>query len=136
MVLEDIMTANPITAAPDWTVRQAFETLHDNDFRHLPVVHNDELVGMVSDRDLQRYVTPTTAAIEDPSQSRALLDEAIADVMHGDVHALNSESDVEEAIALMVEQRIGAVPVVSPIEGALVGIVTYIDVLRAARDLF
>jgi len=101
MVLEDIMTANPITAAPDWTVRQAFETLHDNDFRHLPVVHNDELVGMVSD-----------------------------------VHALNSESDVEEAIALMVEQRIGAVPVVSPIEGALVGIVTYIDVLRAARDLF
>lgn len=43
--------------------------------------------------------------------------------------------DVVEAIDLMIEHRIGAVPVVEPGTGELLGIVSYVDALRAARDL-
>jgi acetoin utilization protein AcuB len=48
---------------------------------------------------------------------------------------VDPETEVSEAIDLMIEHRIGALPVVEPDSTKLVGIVSYVDVLRAARDL-
>jgi acetoin utilization protein AcuB len=55
--------------------------------------------------------------------------------MASDVVAVNATDDLIEAIDLMIEHRIGAVPVVETGSSALVGIVSYVDVLRTARDL-
>jgi acetoin utilization protein AcuB len=51
------------------------------------------------------------------------------------VVTVNPESDVAEVIDLMIEHKIGAVPVVEADSTRLVGIVSYVDALRAARDL-
>ena len=51
LTLGDVMTRHPVTVSPDHTVRQALAEMKDNDLRHLPVVRDDTLVGVVSMRD-------------------------------------------------------------------------------------
>jgi len=48
------MTADPMTAAPDMTAEEALRTMLDRGFRHLPVAEGDQVVGIVSMRDLSR----------------------------------------------------------------------------------
>jgi acetoin utilization protein AcuB len=119
--VSELMTRPPVSLPPRATVGQALATLHELDARHLPIVNADrEVVGIVSDRDLR-------------GRERQL-DAALSDVMSGDVITLGTEAPVLEAVELMLEYKIGALPVVDP-DGALVGIVSYIDVLRALEGL-
>lgn len=125
----DVMTRSPIAIRQTASVREAAEALKRLDVRHLPVVDEDrELIGMVSDRDLRDLpeVSPDVAALMGP---RVTLESAVASVMTGAPVAVAADTDVADIADLMVEHRIGAVPVVSP-EGRLVGIVSYIDLLR------
>jgi acetoin utilization protein AcuB len=55
--------------------------------------------------------------------------------MSTDVLSVDPETDVGEVVDLMIEHRVGAVPVVDADSEELVGIVSYMDVLRASRDL-
>jgi len=50
------------------------------------------------------------------------------------VISLGTDASVSDVIELMIEQKIGAIPVVNPLDGTLVGIVSYIDVLRLAAE--
>lgn len=88
MVVSDVLTARPSTIGPQIGIRSAMHRLIELDVRHLPVVDDGDLVGIISD----------------------------------------------EVVDLMIEHRIGALPVVSPGTQELVGIVSCVDVLRAARD--
>jgi len=125
LVAVDVMTRFPTTIRENNTVRDALKTIHDLDVRHLPVVNDDrELVGIISDRDLHR---PPPVDL-DPLGSR-WLDLPIANIMSSDVLTVTTESGLREIVALMLDQKVGAVPVLSP-DGALVGIVSYIDLLR------
>lgn len=136
MVLDELMTPDPITGRPEWTLRQVLQTFHDNDIRHLPVLHDGELIGMISERDVTREMLPEDSTREHPEEAREHLDKTISDVMLSGVAALESEAEVSEALELMVEHKLGAIAVVHPEDGQLVGIVTWIDVLRAALPLF
>lgn len=133
MNLNHVMTTSPSTIAADATVAQAIEMLHDLDVRHLPVVQGDELVGMLSDRDLRGLSLATTGGDEAQVAAGRYLERTVADVMVGDVVTLDSSDDVAEAIDMLLEHRVGAVPVVDRF-GSLVGIVSYVDLLRACRD--
>jgi acetoin utilization protein AcuB len=128
MQVADIMTRNPITGRADHTVGEVLEVMLDKDIRHLPIVAGQELIGMVSDRDLRVF---SRDAMSDAAGARARLMTPVGKVMSGDVVTVETEDDIDEVIELMVESKIGAVPVVDP-DGALVGIVSTIDVLRAA----
>lgn len=132
MLVADIMTSKPATVDVRTTVRAAMHRLHELDVRHLPIVEGGELVGIVSDRDL-RDVT-ARLVMEGQTDLRRLLDAPIGDVMSADVLSVDSETELEEVVDLMIEHRVGAVPVVAPGTDELVGIVSYVDVLRAARD--
>ncbi len=61
------------------------------------------------------------------------LERTVGEVMQGDIVTLDSEDSVSDAIDLLLEHRVGAVPVVDRL-GSLVGIVSYVDLLRACRD--
>jgi CBS domain-containing protein len=100
----------------DATVKEALAILQSMDIRHLPVVsERDELIGMVSDRDLRGVSIPR------------LIDER----WFGDLRVAMQEKiiDVTEIIELMLEHKVGALPVIDGDRG-LVGIVSYMDVLR------
>jgi acetoin utilization protein AcuB len=117
MIASDVMTKRPATIRETASIGQAADLLQTLEVRHLPVIGDDgRLAGMLSDRDV-RTVDPEAR---------------VADLMSTDVISVESESEIEEIVELMLEHKVGAVPVVDG-DGSLVGIVSYMDVLREAR---
>jgi len=135
MNVREIMTPEPYAVSVTSSVRHVLRMLAEADVRHLPVVDEGLLVGIVSDRDLRSFGAMGPDALEQPELARRALAQPVSEVMSSDVVTVNPESDVAEVIDLMIEHRIGAVPVVEPGSKQLVGIVSYVDALRAARDL-
>ncbi len=136
MVVEDVMTEDPITTRPNTPIRKVIATLFESDFRHLPIVEEGELVGIVSDRDLRAFLAPSMLELEKPSDVQKKLAQPVSSVMNADAVSVTPETELTEVIEMMIDQKVGAVPVVRPGSQELVGIVSYIDVLRAAQDLF
>jgi CBS domain-containing protein len=117
----DLMTAHPTTVRSTAPVTRAVELLLELDVRHLPVIGDDgTLVGMLSDRDVRAYA----------GTARARDEVRVVDVMSSATIAVDAEADAGEIIDAMLENKVGAIPVVDG-DGALVGIVSYVDVLRA-----
>lgn len=135
MLVRDVMTHEPYVARVQDTIRNVLLKLTEADIRHLPIVDDGRnLVGIVSDRDL-RGILPAALESGDISAQR-MLPQPISALMNTDVLSIDAESDLSDAIDLMIEHRVGAIPVVELGTSRLIGIVSYVDVLRAARDLF
>jgi CBS domain-containing protein len=132
--LREVMTPDPIFVLATSPVRAALEELERGQIRHLPVVDGGRLVGMVSDRSLR----PWRQALLDLRDGEATLlaEEVLARpvraFMRDDVMFLSPERRVTDAIDVMLDFRVGAVPVVE--DGKLVGIVSYVDLLQLLRD--
>lgn len=130
MLAEDIMTRDPITARSTDTLLDALRTMATEGIRHLPVMEGRELVGMVSERDLRS--TAISLALEG-GRVHERLSTVVSAVMSSDVVTVAPDADLDEIIDLLLEHHIGAVPVVDPADGRLLGIVSYVDVLRGVR---
>ena len=126
------MTPNPISIAPSATVRAAFYKMRAEGFRHLPVVEDGQLVGMVTDRDLRR---PDVSEDPDGWNEWYNLDEGyeVSHVMTGAPVTVAPGDDLEKALRLLSEHKYGALPVLDK-HGALIGIFSTVDALRAFRD--
>lgn len=131
MVVNEVMTQNPEYIETRSTLRDAIGKLRELNVRHLPVVHDGELVGIVSDRDLVALTRGLDLLA--PVEMEAVLDRPMADLMQGDVITVDEDTEVSEVIDTMIDQRIGALPVLDAHTGRLCGIVSYIDILRLAR---
>ena len=130
----ELMTENPRTVRVDDSVGEAVEVLQTTDFRHLPVVDEQgELVGMLSDRDLRALELPYS---QDAETVGAVLLKArvpVSRMMSSSVVSVGPDADVSELMELMLENKIGALPVVDG-EGALLGIISYMDVFRGLLE--
>jgi acetoin utilization protein AcuB len=130
LTARDLMTEAPATIGPTATVRKAVEMLQTLDIRHLPVVNEDgELVGMLSDRDLRALSIPHFEGEEHIGNIRTALAARVSTFMNSDVLSVDAEADAAEVVDLMLDHRIGAVPVTGE-DGLLIGIVSYVDILR------
>jgi acetoin utilization protein AcuB len=98
------------------------------------VTSGGALVGIVSDRDLREVVPSALDVVARPRDAARILARPISDVMSSDVVSVSPGDDLVEAIDLMIKHRIGAIPVVDASSDELVGIVSYVDALRAARE--
>lgn len=137
MNVQDIMTEDPITLEASATIAQAIDLLGSLDIRHLPIVRDNELVGMISDRDMRDFEIPAMlSASGAPDTGAARNHDSVAALMQTDVLTVGGETDVSEVVRIMIDQKVGAIPVVDEMDGRLVGIVSYIDLLRAAEDFF
>ena len=132
MLVKDIMTENPVTATELMSVAEALGLLYELDVRHLPVVRGSELVGIVSDRDLRGFTAPAEDdAIEAIENARA---SNIGNFMNTDPIRVDPETNVKEIVELMLMHRVGALPICDLDTGDLLGIVSYVDVLRAVQE--
>jgi len=133
VIARDIMTTDPTTVGPQSTVAEAWEAMRELDVRHLPVVDDRELVGMLSDRDLPgldiaRLLVTAGADALPRERSRP-----VVTVMSSDVISVEPDTELADIIGLLIEHKIGAIPVVEAGTRTLIGIVSYIDVLKAVE---
>jgi acetoin utilization protein AcuB len=137
MLVSDVMTEDPSFVNSDQTFGEAVIVLLEKHVRHLPVLEDGVVVGIVSDRDLRGSSGASDLAdlFDDPTRLLRLMTQRVSDIMSPDVIAVTPERDLRYAVDLLIEHQVGALPVVDPGSNKLVGIVSYIDALRALRDL-
>ncbi len=130
MLVKDWMTKNPITITDDTSMMKAIHLMKQNRFRRLPVIHDQQLVGVVTDRDLKE-ASPSKATTLDVHELYYLLAELqVKDIMTRNPVTVGEHDTVEHAAQIMLEQTISGLPVVND-QGELTGILTQSDVFRA-----
>lgn len=130
-----LMTAHPVTVSPDETIQVALERFTESNIRHLPVIEDGKIIGILSDRD----VTGATAAslpelLEDPDRARRQLLTSVRSVYSSDIISVTPEASLEDILSVILEEKVGAVPVVEERDAKLVGIVSYVDILKALQE--
>jgi acetoin utilization protein AcuB len=135
MKARDVMTPNPITVTPEATLAEVWDLMREADIRHVPVAREGILVGMLSDRDLSSLDVGRLLMTEGADALRRTLNTPVVAAMSSDVISAEPEADLADVIELMIENKVGAIPVVLPDTREVVGIASYVDVLRAVQDL-
>lgn len=118
----ELMTPCPVTVRDDDPIRVAASLMAAGvtPIRHLPVLHEGRLVGIVSERDILRAGERTHVRV--------------GEVMSTRLHAVAAHTPLRRAIARLVDHRIGALPVLDG-EGSVLGILSVTDVLAFAGRL-
>ena len=127
MKVLDVMSSDPLTVSPSDTLGDADELMYENHYRQLPVVKGKELLGIITDRDIRSFVGQYLIA--SPRAREAALNAKVEEIMTREPLTLAPDDDLEAAVELLINEKFGAAPVVDGVEG-LVGIVTYVDLLR------
>ncbi|MBM4263151.1 MAG: CBS domain-containing protein [Deltaproteobacteria bacterium] len=131
MKVVEVMTRNPLSVLPSETVGKVEELMAEHSIRQIPVIEGRELVGIVTDRDVRAHVSRSLG--ESPEAYEKARRTLVRDLMTTDPTLLGPDDDLRGAIELLIEEKFGAIPVVDEAEG-LVGIVSYVDVLRCFLD--
>jgi CBS domain-containing protein len=134
MTADEIMTDDVTTIEEHQSLAQALEIMEEKGIRHLPVVRGREVLGMLSDRDLRGFGMSLVSDMETLDKLKARLGAPVSTAMSADVVSVEPTSEVAEVVDLLIEEKLSAVPVIDEESNELVGIVSYIDVLRAMRD--
>lgn len=132
----DIMTRDPVWVTATTTLGEAARALHEASARHVPVLEDGIVTGIVSERDLRSVLPSGDSFVQDWEDVAEHLDTSIKEVMSRRVHTVEPERDLHDVYDVMLKMRVGAVVVVDPPTGKLMGIISYVDVLRSLRDGF
>ena len=126
----DIMSSNLKKIKGSDTINDAFKAMNNAKIHHLLVVNDkDQLIGVVSDRDIKKIMSPFIGSKFEKPQDKATLLVKIEGVMSKKVESCSSEATLKNCIELMLQKVIHSVPIINE-EGKLVGIVTATDVLK------
>jgi CBS domain-containing protein len=129
--VEAVMTPSPVTVEQDAPLADAAGALLEGGFRHLPVLGDGRLVGMLSERDLRSHLGTEVAAFTDATLEA--LDELVSEAMTPDPISVRTGTPLSEALAIFANERVGAVPVLDEAD-QLVGILSYVDIFCWLRD--
>jgi CBS domain-containing protein len=125
--VRDVMTRDVLTVGPDWPIADVARLMRDQNVGAVPVADDDELVGIVTDRDLVvRALAEGTAAANDLRARH---------VMSGDLLYCFEDQAVEDALQSMGERQVRRLPVVDR-DQRLVGMVAFSDLARTASSNF
>lgn len=130
--VRDIMSAEVTTLGRNDTLLLAKDIMNLGRIRHFPVVEDDELVGVVSQRDLYRASLGTVMQYGEKAQ-RAFLESIVVKEIMVDPISIGPDAPVGDAARLMMEHKIGCLPVLE--DDRLVGIVTETDMLQVVVDM-
>jgi acetoin utilization protein AcuB len=135
MIIETIMTKNPICISEDTTIPDAKSLMIKNNISKLPVLNSSKkLIGIITKNDVQK-VTPSEATSLDMYEISTLLSKLkCGKYMTKKVITVTENEVLEEAARIMVDNNIGCLPVVK--DDIVVGIVTESDLFHLFIDMF
>lgn len=133
MLVRERMTANPVVVHPETSFEDALQLLREKKIRRLPVVDKQGvLVGIVVEKDLL-YASPSPATSLSVFEVHYLLSKlAIKDVMTKRVITVAEDCPLEEAARIMIDHKIGSLPIVQGKQ--LIGIITETDVFKVMAE--
>jgi CBS domain-containing protein len=132
-VVKEIMMGSPVTLGPDDTLDLVNDVISLGRIRHIPVLDDGRLVGIISERDLMGGAVPAIFGLKQKSKSALLKTYHIKEFMKKKVVTVKPDTPIKEAAKIMAQKKIGCVPVLSG--GSLVGLVTTTDILRYVDSL-
>jgi CBS domain-containing protein len=132
-VVREIMMGSPVTLKPEDTLDLANDVISLGRIRHIPVLADGRLVGLLSERDLIGAAANQIFGLKQKSKSALLKTVLIKDIMKKKVVTVTPDTPIKDAAHLMATKKIGCVPVVT--DGALVGLLTTTDILRYVESL-
>jgi len=129
MLVKDRMTSNPVTIRTDTNLKEALDLVRSSPFRHLPVLdENGDLVGIVTEKSLV-YASPTPSTTLSVFEVDYILSRTkVGQVIQGDVITVGPDLPIEEAARVMIDHRIGCLPVLK--DRKLIGIISDTDIFR------
>lgn len=128
MRVRDLMSFKPITVDPEMPMLEARQRMADARIRHLVVTEGSRVAGVVTDRDIRLNLASPATSLSVWELNALLAKLTVGEIMTRSVIVVEGDRPISEAARLMIDHKIGALPVVDG--GRLVGIVTESDFVR------
>ena len=122
--VSEVMTANPRTVGSSTSVLEAARLMKSEDVGSVPIVEDERLIGVVTDRDITIRVA---AEGKDPQST------TVGEIASRDIVTVDPQQSIDEAARLMAQNQVRRLPVVEE-DGKLVGIVAQADVAQEGKD--
>ncbi|MFO7728777.1 MAG: CBS domain-containing protein [Desulfonatronovibrio sp.] len=137
MFITEYMTVPPVSISPETSISETNKLLKKNNFRHLPIVDDDNrLIGMVTDRDIRSAYPSNILSPEEIKTFLAELENTpVKNIMSSLRFKLTLFSTLDDALIILDREKIGAIPVVNETE-ELMGMFSIRDLIAAYRKIF
>lgn len=132
MKVSDVMSTRVVSVEMDDRLTIVKEILDSVPFRHLLVVEDEQLRGVISDRDMLRCLSPFIGTDAESARDKKTIDQRAHQVMTRSPITINSELLIVDALQMMLEHSIGCLPVID--NDKIMGIFTIYDGLKALLD--
>ena len=129
MTVSKLMTRPVVTVAPEDSLEDVQDIFRRTRFHHLLVTDGGRLVGIVSDRDLLKALSPNLDTPAETLRDRQTLEKRVHQVMSSRLYMVTEKHRISDAVQLIMDHGISCVPVVDDHDHP-VGILTWRDVLR------
>ena len=133
MKIKDLMTQHVISVDPKLPIPEAQKRMKEGGFRRLPVLEEGELIGIVTDRDIREAMPSDATSLSIWEINYLIPKILVKEIMTKNPVTVSQDASVERAARLMLEHKVGGLPVMSG--GSLVGMITVTDVLWAFLEL-
>lgn len=129
--IAQVMKATPICVSMDTRLEEVRNLLEKHGFHHLPVLDGEELVGIISDRDILRLLSPFLDTAAEMTRDLEILNKAAHQVMTRQPICVTLDDSLNKVIEWMTSASISCMPVLD--KGRLVGIITWRDLVALLK---
>jgi CBS domain-containing protein len=133
LTANDLMTVHPITVTPDTPLQEVVNIMHNESCRHLPVVEDEILVGIITDQDVRIQLDSPALHLGRINWAEEFAEMTAATCMTINPITVQPETSIRKVAELLSTYKFGALPVVD--KQTLVGIITEIDLLSYLASL-
>lgn len=133
MLVKDYMTTYVYTAAPTDSVSEVAQTMKEKNIKHVPVVNQGSLVGILSDRDIKQFTPSKGTALDVFELNYLLAKTSVREIMKTKVFSSTPETPIEEAAVILTDNHIGCLPVID--DGKVVGVISDKDIFRVLIEI-
>jgi len=130
MAVANLMSKAVVTVEMDDTLKMIKHIFDSTNFHHLLVINDDKLIGIISDRDLLKALSPNLDTVSETPKDLALLNKRAHQIMTRNPITLLPSAKVYDAVDIFHNNNISAIPIVNNDKKA-VGILSWRDVIRA-----
>lgn len=126
--VKDIMTTDLFVLTPDHNLKDLDAIMNWKSIRHIPIVENDKMVGLITHRDLLKVLVEMYSSLSTNTDLRESI--LVGEVMNKEIFVVYPDTTLREAAQIIREKKLGCLPVVNQETNALIGIVTEADFVK------